>query len=199
MFAAQYYRFDEPRMFQTSGGLGTMGYSLPGAIGAQVARPDKEVWAIAGDGCFQMNLQELAVLTQERIPVKIAVVNNGYLGMVRQWQQLFWAGNYQHVDLSGTPDYVKLADAYGIPGWRVSAPGDLKAAIDAARAHPGPALVEFRVFREENVFPMVPSGAALSEVIPDTPYVPAAIPTPVPVATAAPAAPTPVHARGGSR
>jgi acetolactate synthase-1/2/3 large subunit len=199
MFAAQYYRFDEPRMFQTSGGLGTMGYSLPGAIGAQCARPDKEVWAIAGDGCFQMNLQELAVLTQERIPVKIAVINNGYLGMVRQWQQLFWAGNYQHVDLSGTPDLVKLADAYDIPAWRVSNPRDVKSAIDAARAHPGPALIEFRVFREENVFPMVPSGAALSEVIPDTPYVPAAVATPIPAAAPAAATPTPVHAQGGAR
>jgi acetolactate synthase I/II/III large subunit len=199
MFAAQYYKFEEPGMWQTSGGLGTMGFSLPAAIGAQCARPDKEVWAIAGDGCFQMTLQELAVLTQERIPVKIAVVNNGYLGMVRQWQQLFWAGNYQHVDLAGTPDYVKLADAYGIPGWCVSSPGDVKSAIDAARAHPGPALIEFRVFREENVFPMVPSGAALAEVIPDTPYVPAAVPTPVPAATAAAPAPTPVHAQGGSR
>ena len=187
-------------MFQTSGGLGTMGYSLPGAIGAQCARPDKEVWAIAGDGCFQMNSQELAVLVQDRVPVKIAVINNGYLGMVRQWQQLFWAGNYQHVDLSnGTPDFVKLADAYGIPGWTASNPSEVQGAIEAARAYPGPALIEFRTFREENVFPMVPSGAALSEVIPDTPYVPAVIPTPVPAAAAAPAAPTPVHAQGGSR
>jgi acetolactate synthase-1/2/3 large subunit len=199
MFAAQHYRFDEPRMWQTSGGLGTMGFSLPAAIGAQVARPDKEVWAIAGDGCFQMNLQELAVLTQERIPVKVAVVNNGYLGMVRQWQELFWAGNYQHVDLSGSPDYVKLADAYGIPAWRVGKPGDIEAAIQAARAHPGPALIEFQVAREENVFPMVPSGASLAEVIPDTPYVPAAVATPIPVAAPAAASPTPVHAQGGSR
>src|SRR5262249_16086694 len=141
MFAAQYYRFDGPRMFQASGGLGTMGYSLPGAIGAQCARPDKEVWPIPGHACFHMNLQQLAGLTPWPSPVKIAVSNHGYLGMVRQWQQLFWAGNYQHVDLSGTSDLVKLADAYDIPGWRVSHPRDLKAAIDAARAHPGPALV----------------------------------------------------------
>jgi acetolactate synthase-1/2/3 large subunit len=199
MFAAQHYPFNEPGMWQTSGGLGTMGYSLPAAVGCQHARPDKEVWAIAGDGCFQMNLQELAVLSAENLPIKIAVVNNGYLGMVRQWQELFWAGNYQHVDLAqGSPDYVKLAEAYGIPGWRVSSPGDLTSAIQAARAHPGPALIEFQVAREENVFPMVPSGAALSEVIPDTPYVPAAVATPVPVAAPASASPTPVHARGGS-
>jgi acetolactate synthase-1/2/3 large subunit len=199
MFAAQYYKFEEPGMWQTSGGLGTMGFSVPAAIGAQCARPDKEVWAIVGDGCFQMTLQELAVLTQEQIPVKIAVINNGYLGMVRQWQQLFWAGNYQHVDLSGVPDYVKLADAYAIPGWRVKHPSEVGPAIAAARAHPGPALIELQVWREENVFPMVPSGAALAEVIPDTPYVPAAVPTPVPVAAPAAAAPTPVHAQGGSR
>jgi acetolactate synthase-1/2/3 large subunit len=116
--------------------------------------------------------------------------------MVRQWQQLFWAGNYQHVDLSGTPNLVKLADAYDIPAWSVSKPGDVKAAIDAARAHPGPALIEFRVFREENVFPMVPSGASLSEVIPDVPYVPAAIATPIPSAAPAAPTPTPVHAGG---
>jgi len=199
MFAAQHYRFDDPDMWQTSGGLGTMGFALPAAIGAQVARPDKEVWAIAGDGCFQMNLQELAVLTQDRIPVKIAVINNGYLGMVRQWQEMFWGGNYQHVDLSGTPDYVKLADAYGIPAWRVGKPGDIEAAVQAARAHPGPALIEFQVAREENAFPMVPSGATLAEVIPDVPYVPAAIATPIPVAAPAAASPTPVHAQGGAR
>jgi acetolactate synthase-1/2/3 large subunit len=200
MFAAQHYRFDEPRMFQTSGGLGTMGYALPAAVGCQYARPDKEVWAIAGDGCFQMNLQELAVLSAENLPIKIAVINNGYLGMVRQWQELFWEGNYQHVDLAqGSPDYVKLADAYGIAGWRVSSPGDLTAVIEAARAHPGPALIEFQVAREENVFPMVPSGAAPSDVIPDRPYVAPAVATPVPVVAPVGAGPTPVHAQGGSR
>jgi acetolactate synthase-1/2/3 large subunit len=200
MFTAQHYPFEEPGMWQTSGGLGTMGYAMPAAIGAQCARPDKEVWAIAGDGCFQMTLQELAVLSAENLPVKVAVVNNGYLGMVRQWQELFWAGNYQHVDLAaGSPDYVKLADAYGIPAWRVSSPAELEQTMRAASAHPGPALIEFQVAREENVFPMVPSGAALSEVIPDTPYVPAAVATPVPVAAPVSASPTPVHAQGGSR
>jgi acetolactate synthase I/II/III large subunit len=140
------------------------------------------------------------VLSAENLPVKVAVVNNGYLGMVRQWQELFWAGNYQHVDLAaGSPDYVKLADAYGIPAWRVSSPAELEQTMRAASAHPGPALIEFQVAREENVFPMVPSGAALSEVIPDTPYVPAAVATPVPVAAPVSASPTPVHAQGGSR
>jgi acetolactate synthase-1/2/3 large subunit len=140
------------------------------------------------------------VLSAENLPVKIAVINNGYLGMVRQWQELFWEGNYQHVDLAqGSPDYVKLADAYGIPGWRVSLPEDLASVIAAARAHPGPALIEFQVAREENVFPMVPSGASLSEVIPDQPYVAPAIATPVPVAVPVGAGPVPVHAQGGSR
>ncbi|MDP8923158.1 MAG: biosynthetic-type acetolactate synthase large subunit [Chloroflexota bacterium] len=198
MFAAQHYRFDEPDMWQTSGGLGTMGFSLPAAIGAQLARPDKQVWAIAGDGCFQMNIQELAVCVTENIPVKIAIINNAYLGMVRQWQELFWNRNYQHVDLAGPPDFVKLAQAYSIPAWRASLPGDVEPAIQAAMAYPGPAIIEFQVSREENVFPMVPQGAGLADVIPDVPYVPAAVPTPTPIPAAAPVAPTPVHAQGGS-
>src|SRR5919197_46889 len=136
MFAAQHYQYDEPYTYITSGGLGTMGYSVPAAIGAQLARPDKQVWCIVGDGCFQMTLQELAVLAVHRVPVKIALLNNEYLGMVRQQQQVQYRGNLVEVDLAGAPDYVKLARAYGIPAWRVKAPSQLQEAIGAASAYP---------------------------------------------------------------
>lgn len=170
MFAAQHYYYDEPNTFITSGGLGTMGYALPAAIGAQVARPDKTVWCVIGDGGFQMTFQELAVAVIEKIPVKFALVNNGYLGMVRQWQELFYKHNYVGVDLSGVPDYVKLAEAYGIPAWRVSRSDQVDFAVGAAMAYPGPALIEFQTVKEENVYPMVVPGTALSEVIPDETY-----------------------------
>jgi acetolactate synthase I/II/III large subunit len=172
MFAAQHYLFEEPNTFITSGGLGTMGFALPAAIGAQMARPDKTVWAVAGDGCFQMTMQELAVCVVDKIPVKVAIINNSYLGMVRQWQELFWEKNYQAVDLAGPPDYVKIAQAYGIPAWRVTKPHEVQPAIGAAMAYPGPAIVEFQVAKEENVLPMVVPGTSLADVIPDTPYVP---------------------------
>jgi acetolactate synthase-1/2/3 large subunit len=180
MFAAQHYLFDEPNTWLTSGGLGTMGFAMPAAIGAKMARPDKEVWAVAGDGCFQMTMQELAVCVVEQIPIKIAVINNSYLGMVRQWQELFWKRNYQAVDLAGPPDYVKLAQAYGIPAWRVTRPHEVAPAIGAASAYPGPAIIEFQVAKEENVMPMVVPGTALADVIPDTPYEP--VPVAVPAA-----------------
>jgi acetolactate synthase-1/2/3 large subunit len=170
MFAAQHYQYDEPYSYITSGGLGTMGYSLPAAIGAQMARPDKQVWCVIGDGCFQQTLQELAVLNVHRIPVKIALLNNEYLGMVRQQQQVQYRGNLVEVDLSGSPDYVKLAQAYGIPAWRVTEPGQIAEAVGAAAAYPGPAIVEFRVARTEDVYPWVLGGTALGEVLPDTPY-----------------------------
>jgi acetolactate synthase-1/2/3 large subunit len=182
MFAAQHYRFNEPNTFITSGGLGTMGFALPAAIGAQYARPDKQVWAVAGDGCFQMTFQELAVCAVENVPVKIAVVNNTYLGMVRQWQELFWANNIQEVNLAGPPDFVKIAQAYGIPAWRVTDPREIDSAVGAAMAYPGPAMIEFQVYKTENVFPMVPPGAALKDVIPDTPYEPSKIEAAIPVA-----------------
>ncbi|HYU21095.1 MAG TPA: biosynthetic-type acetolactate synthase large subunit [Chloroflexota bacterium] len=171
MFAAQHYLYDEPNSFITSGGLGTMGFSLPASIGAWFARPDKTVWCVAGDGSFQMTMQELAVMVVEKVPVKVAVINNASLGMVRQWQELFYAGNYQAVDLTGPPDYVKLAQAYGIPAWRVTKPHELQPAIGAAMAYPGPALIDFQVAKGENVLPMVVPGTALSEVIPDEAYV----------------------------
>jgi acetolactate synthase-1/2/3 large subunit len=171
MFAAQHYLYTEPYQYLTSGGLGTMGYSLPAAIGAQVARPEKQVWCVVGDGCFQMTLQELAVLVINRLPVKIALINNSYLGMVRQQQQVQYRGNLVEVDLAGAPDYVKLAQAYGIPAWRVRRPGrELTDAIGAAMAYPGPAIIEFQVARQEDVYPWVLGGQALGDVLPDTPY-----------------------------
>jgi acetolactate synthase-1/2/3 large subunit len=170
MFVAQHYQYDEPYSYITSGGLGTMGYSLPAAIGAQMARPDKTVWCVVGDGCFQMTLQELAVASVFRVPVKIALLNNEYLGMVRQQQQVQYRGNIVEVDLAGAPDYIKLAQAYGIPAWRVTEPEQLHEAIGAASAYPGPAIIEFRVARAEDVYPWVLGGTSLGEVLADTPY-----------------------------
>jgi acetolactate synthase-1/2/3 large subunit len=172
MFAAQHYQYTEPYTYITSGGLGTMGYSLPAAIGAQMARPDKQVWCVVGDGCFQMTLQEMAVIAAHRVPVKIALLNNEYLGMVRQQQQVQYKGNIVEVDLAaGAPDYIKLAQAYGIPAWRVTSPGgQMEDAIGAAMAYPGPAIIEFRVARTEDVYPWVLGGTSLGDVLPDTPY-----------------------------
>jgi acetolactate synthase-1/2/3 large subunit len=184
MFAAQHYQYTRPYSFITSGGLGTMGYSLPAAIGAQMARPDEQVWCIIGDGCFQMTLQELAVMAVHRVPVKIALLNNEYLGMVRQQQQVQYRGNLVEVDLAGGPDYIKLAQAYGVPAWRVTEPKELDNVIGAAMAYPGPAIIEFRVARHEDVYPWVLSGASLGEVLPDTPYETAREPA---LASAAPA------------
>jgi acetolactate synthase-1/2/3 large subunit len=133
-------------------------------MGVQLARPDEPVWAISGDGGFQMNLQEIATLVQERIPVKLAIFNNGYLGMVRQWQQFFHGRRYSATPI-WSPDYVKLADAYGVPGWRVEAARDTIPVLRAALEVPGPALVEFVIEQEANVFPMIPPGASLSEAI----------------------------------
>jgi acetolactate synthase-1/2/3 large subunit len=163
-WAAQYFRFDRPNTHITSGGLGTMGFALPAAIGAKVGRPDETVWAITGDGGFQMTMQELATIRQENIGVKIAIVNNGYLGMVRQWQELFYNHNYSHVYIPG-PDYLKLGDAYGIPAFRAASTDEAGEAIRRALAVDGPALVEFAVRQEENCYPMVAPGTSLSNVI----------------------------------
>jgi acetolactate synthase-1/2/3 large subunit len=135
-----------------------------------MARPDKQVWCVVGDGCFQMTLQELAVIAQHRVPVKIALLNNEYLGMVRQQQQVQYKGNIVEVDLAGSPDYVKLAQAYGIPAWRVSEAAGLGDTIGAAIAYPGPAIIEFRVARTEDVYPWVLGGTSLGDVLPDTPF-----------------------------
>ena len=167
MWAAQYYRFDRPNTLITSGGLGTMGFGLPAAIGAQIARPDAEVWAVVGDGGLQMTVQELATVVQERLPIRIALCNNGYLGMVRQWQELFYDKRYESTRLVN-PDFVRLAEAYGIRAWRATDPDGAVRAITAVRAHPGPALIDFHIVKEGaygNVYPMVPAGAALDEMI----------------------------------
>jgi acetolactate synthase-1/2/3 large subunit len=167
MWAAQYYHHDRPYPLITSGGLGTMGFGLPAAIGAQVARPDKEVWAIVGDGGFQMTLHDLATVVQEQLPLRIALSNNGYLGMVRQWQELFYDKRYEATKLLG-PDFVKLVEAYGIRSWRATSRKQARQAIAEARDHSGPTFIEFQVAQEgedANVYPMVPSGAALHEMI----------------------------------
>ncbi|GAB6110593.1 biosynthetic-type acetolactate synthase large subunit [Desulfomicrobium salsuginis] len=165
MWAAQFYTYKKPRTLLTSGGLGTMGYGFPAAIGAQFAFPDRLVVDIAGDGSIQMNIQELATAVSYNVPVKIVILNNGYLGMVRQWQELFYQKNYCSTCLHANPDFVALAKAYGAAGYLVDKPEDLEATLEAAFAYPGPVIVDVRVEPEENVAPMVPAGAALSEML----------------------------------
>jgi acetolactate synthase-1/2/3 large subunit len=162
MWAAQHYWYDKPNTLISSGGLGTMGFGLPAAIGAKIGRPESTVWCIDGDGSFQMTIQELATIAQERVAVKIAIMNNGYLGMVRQWQELFYDRRYVATPLSG-PDFVKIAEAYQIPAARANHREDVIPAIEQAMAEDGPFLIDFRVEPEENVFPMVPPGASLAE------------------------------------
>jgi acetolactate synthase I/II/III large subunit len=164
MWAAQHYWYDRPNSFITSGGLGTMGYELPAAMGVKVGKPDETVWCIAGDGGFQMTSHELGTIVQDRIAVKIAILNNGYLGMVRQWQELFYEKRYVGTPLT-CPDFVKLAEAYCVPALRVERKEDVVPAIEKAMQTEGPFLIDFRVEPEENVYPMVPSGEALSKVM----------------------------------
>ncbi len=164
MWVAKLYPYRRPNTHITSGGLGTMGFAVPAAMGAALARPDEPVWAISGDGGFQMNMQEMATMVQEGIPVKMAVFNNGYLGMVRQWQQFFHGRRYSATPI-WSPDYVRLAEAYGIFGRRVERGDEVDDAVREAIARPGPALVEFLIEQEANVFPMIPPGASLSEPI----------------------------------
>ncbi len=164
MWAAQHMDISRPRQLITSGGLGTMGFEVPAALGAQVAQPERRVWAICGDGGFQMTSQEIATMIDERLPVKIAIMNNGYLGMVRQWQELFYDNNYVSVAMS-QPDFVKLGEAYGIKSMRVSEQSEVDQAIADAHAHDGPVLIDFQVEAEDNVWPMVPAGAALIETV----------------------------------
>ena len=164
MWTAQHYIFNEPNTFISSGGLGTMGFGLPAAMGAKVGRPEKTVWCIDGDGSLQMTIQELATLVQDNIAVKIAVMNNGYLGMVRQWQELFYNKQYVATPIS-CPDFVKVAEAYCIAGLTVTSREEVLPAIEQAMAHDGPFLINFMVEPEENVFPMVPPGAANAEFI----------------------------------
>ncbi len=164
MWESQYYVHEQAGMLLTSGGLGTMGYALPAALGAQISDPKALVWCVAGDGGFQMTLQELATIQQEKLPVKIAIINNGFLGMVRQWQQIFYDKRYVGTPIL-SPDYVKLADAYGIPAAVVRHPSEVVPVLEQAHATDGPYLVEFQVKEEINVYPMVAPGAAVDELI----------------------------------
>jgi len=169
MWAAQLLDCGRPRSHITSGGSGTMGFSIPAAMGAALASPAETIWVVCGDGGFQMTNQELATLAQEGITnLKVAIINNGYLGMVRQWQQLFEGERYSHTTLSG-PDFARLAEAYGLRGITMTEPGDVEAAIDQAWDHPGAVVIDFQVEREHNVFPIVPQGKSIGEMITEAP------------------------------
>jgi acetolactate synthase I/II/III large subunit len=165
MWAAQHYLCSYPRRFISSGGLGTMGFGFPAAIGAQVAKPERLVVDIAGDGSFQMTLQELATAVQYGLPVKVCIINNQWLGMVRQWQELFWNARYSHTCMECQPDFVKLAEAYGAEGHRVTRPEDLEEVLRLAFGSPGPAVVDIRVKREANVYPMIPAGGTVHDMM----------------------------------
>ena len=165
MWTAQFFQFNKPRTLLSSGGLGTMGYGLPAAMGAQAAFPGRQVIAICGDGGVQMNIQEMATLVQNKLPVKIVILNNNFLGMVRQWQELFFDKRYSSTCMELPIDYVKLADAYGAKGFSTSKPGEVEKVIKAAFKEKGPVIMEFMIAREEKVLPMVPAGAALNEMV----------------------------------
>ena len=165
MWAAQHYSFNEPRSLVSSGGAGAMGYEVPGAMGAQVGRPDKVVWSVAGDGGFQMTMCELATMVENNIPVKIAILNNGFLGMVRPWQEIFYDRSYVATGDSANPDFVKLAEAFGAFGARVTDKSQVRSTIMDAMAFDGPAIVDFVVEQEENVYPMIPAGMSVREMI----------------------------------
>jgi acetolactate synthase-1/2/3 large subunit len=164
MWEAQYYKHDHPRKLVTSGGAGTMGFALPAAMGARFACPEDQIWVVAGDGGFQMTACELATCAQEGIKVNIAIINNGYLGMVRQWQQFFYGGRYVATPIK-SPDFVKLAEAHGLKGLRVTKRDEVKAAVEAAMASTDTCIVDFRVEQEDSVYPMVPAGADLDNMI----------------------------------
>ncbi|HYE66911.1 MAG TPA: thiamine pyrophosphate-dependent enzyme, partial [Pyrinomonadaceae bacterium] len=165
MWAAQFYPFQRARQWITSGGLGTMGFGVPSAIGAQLALRDQLVVAVVGDGGFQMTNQELATAVQYDLPIKVVIMNNGYLGMVRQWQEMFYERTYSEVDLSVSPDFVKLAEAYGALGLRATRPDELRDVLAAGLAHKGVAVMDVVVSQEENVFPIVPAGANTRDMI----------------------------------
>jgi len=165
MWAAQYYHFDQPNHFLSSGGLGTMGFGLPAALGAQIAYPDKLVVDVAGDGSIQMNIQEMATAVQYCLPVKVAILNNGYLGMVRQWQQIFYDRRYSCTTMDHAPDFAKLAEAYGAVGLRATKPSEVVPVLEEAIATPRPVIMDFVVEKEENVYPMVPAGKSITEML----------------------------------
>jgi acetolactate synthase-1/2/3 large subunit len=175
MWAAQFVRFNEPRLWINSGGLGSMGFGLPAAIGAQFARPDKLVFAIIGDGGFQMSIPELATIVSCGLPIKIIISNNGYLGMVRQWQELFYNNRLSAVTLDAFPDAEKLAAAYGFKGRTIEKPWELESAVQQAVDEPGPYLLNVKVSPLESVYPMVPAGGAISEMVLGPPQ-PVAVP-----------------------
>ena len=168
MFASQYWHFNDPYTWVNSGGLGTMGFSIPAAIGAKAAMPDRTVWAIDGDGCFQMTAQELVTAALEKLPIKVALLNNSYLGMVRQWQEMFYDERYSSVflDSSALPDFVMMAESMGCVAIRVESPEEVGPAIEKANSiNDRPVVVEFRTEAAEGVFPMVPAGASNDDVI----------------------------------
>ena len=165
MWAAQHYTFNDKNKIITSGGAGAMGYEVPGALGAQVGRPNEMVWSIAGDGGFMMTMSELATIAENKLPVKIAIMNNGFLGMVRQWQELFYDKSYVSTSYNGIPDFVKLAEAFGIMAMRVTDKTQVQSAITDAINHDGPVLIDFIVESEENVYPMIPSGATVEDMM----------------------------------
>jgi acetolactate synthase-1/2/3 large subunit len=168
MWATQFIKLDRPRTWLSSGGLGTMGFGFPAAIGAQIGRPDALVINIAGDGSIQMNIQEMATAVNNKLPIKIAVLNNSYLGMVRQWQEKLYDKRYSFTDLGDNPDLVKITEAYGAVGFRVTKPEEVKKALqEAMKVKDRPALIDFRVAKEENVFPFVPPGQSLNEMLID--------------------------------
>ncbi len=169
MWAAQYVGSEESRNWITSGGAGTMGFGFPAAIGAQLGRPGALVVAIVGDGGFQMTLSELATMRNLKLPVKIVVINNHYLGMVRQWQNMFYDERYSGVDLEGNPDFARLAEAYGVKGYRITRPADVRRVLKAALEHDGPCLVDAEVEKHDNVFPMIPAGAPLKDMLLEAP------------------------------
>jgi acetolactate synthase-1/2/3 large subunit len=166
MWAAQFYKFDKPRRWLSSGGLGTMGYGFPAAIGAQIANPGKLVIDIAGDGSIQMNIQELATAVIEKLPVKVAILNNRYLGMVRQWQELFFKERYAHTHLDVVPDFVKVAEAYGAVGLRATKPEEVEPVLrEGLKLKKRPVFMDFITDWKEKVYPMVPAGAAIDEML----------------------------------
>jgi acetolactate synthase-1/2/3 large subunit len=165
MWAAQHYRFTKPNSWFSSGGLGTMGYEVPSAIGVQIGNPDRLVWSICGDGGFQMTSMELATAVENRLPVKYAIFNNNHLGMITQWQSLFYQGDFQAETYSGNPDFVKLAEAYGMKGIRVTRQEQLEPAIREANEHPGAVIVDFVIEKVDNVYPMIPVGQSINELI----------------------------------
>jgi acetolactate synthase-1/2/3 large subunit len=168
MWTSMYYKFTEPRTFVTSGGLGTMGFGLPASIGAQIGRPDKTVFDISGDGSLFMNIQELVTAVNNKLPIKIAVLNNSYLGMVRQWQEILYSKRYSSVDIENNPDLCKVAEAFGCAAIRIDKPEDVKKAIeDSLKITDRPTLLDFHVTKEENVLPFVPPGQALNEMLVD--------------------------------